>query len=499
MKRLLTILFLLTAFAGYSADRITATVTITNFPVTGNAINGRIWTNATTATTILTNLASINSATTNMFLHFAGTPLGSPNWILAYVSSNAISFEGQVGQAVAITLVGTSWASVTYETNSGPQSKTAIYPFSSIRYATNQTNQASSFVKGMSDHSTNSFSTNAVALSNHVSIGIGPGGGIQTIYGPKNFRSISGTNAGLTNGVIQGARMTNIVGLNGDVFALTNGQYISPTLRNPTSTNGANYGNAFSSPGAGTSSEQFGTGATGSGESALAVGASAFATGLGSVSVGAGGTAAGAYDTYVGASGALEGGGGVGLGFGVTISVTNGVAIGTLSSVTNAGSVAIGASATTTENNQIRLGASTYTVSVPGRIVAASSTNNTLTGTNTVGGDLSFDARANTSLANGNNAGVLLGTNVYVRLSGPSAAYVINGIAAERGGAYHICQFANPAGTVTIANESGTDPVAANRILTSTGADLVYTNNPVIVPFIYDGAASRWRPIIQRQ
>lgn len=486
MKRLLSILVLLCPLMVGAASVNTYTVYPTNYAVSGDTItvNGvaRTFTNATTATTILTNRTSLAGLMTNVFNAFGQYPMGAS---ISFGSSTSLVFRG-LNLTLATASGATNWAVVV--TNLAPSTNyyAAMVPDYNMP-GTNtdavKINTANYLARYIDVHvTTNAFREAATVVSN--------------LVGRTSAQDVG--NKTITNSTLSGSAITNAQRIHGTVAFLTNGNYITPTLRNPVSTNSTNYGLAISSPGSGSGSEQFGSGATASGAGALAVGLSPIASGVDSISLGNNSTAAGVSDVSVGNGNELTGGRGAALGNNIVISSTNGTALGFGATVTNANSVAIGANATTTEDDQIRLGTSTLTVSVPGRLIAASSTNNTLTGTNTVKGDLSFDARVNTSLANGNNAGVLLGTNVYIRLMGPSASYVINGIAAERAGAYHILQLTNPAGTVTIANESGTDPTAANRILTGTGGDLVFTNNPVVLPFFYDGAASRWRPVWTR-
>lgn len=109
------------------------------------------------------------------------------------------------------------------------------------------------------------------------------------------------------------------------------------------------------------------------------------------------------------------------------------------------------------------------------------------------GSDISFGRYANTSLANGVNAAVLVGTNVFMEVSGPSAAFTINGIFA--GGSTRdgkeILIYNGTGFDMTVANQSGGDPTAANRIITMTGADRTTTGNG-FVRLIYSAGASRW-------
>jgi hypothetical protein len=287
--------------------------------------------------------------------------------------------------------------------------------------------------------------------------------------------------------------------------------------------NGTNVGAAFSSPGSAASSEQFGGGALATNTAALAIGNGALAGGVSSTAIGlnaraigsggvtavgngaeatneqavAYGPSARAYGTNtiaIGSEALASTNNNIAIGTTATATVAGGIAIGNAASSAHLDSVAIGTSSSTTTSNQIQLGSSSHLVSVTGALIGTS-TNLTLRGTNNVEGDVAYTARVNTSLANGNNAGVLLGTNVYLRLLGPTAAYTLAGFSSERAGAFHILQLTNPAISITIGNESGVEPTAANRILTGTGGDLTLTNNPAFLQIIRDGAADRWRVV----
>lgn len=123
--------------------------------------------------------------------------------------------------------------------------------------------------------------------------------------------------------------------------------------------------------------------------------------------------------------------------------------------------------------------------------LTGSSSNFVHKGTNQYTGDIAFSRYDITSLANGNNAAVNPGTNVYLKVSGPTTNFTINGISGGRDGRRLYIQ--NSTGyQMTIANDSGVDPTAANRILTGVGGDLVMSNNPTFLAFTYDSAANRW-------
>ena len=122
--------------------------------------------------------------------------------------------------------------------------------------------------------------------------------------------------------------------------------------------------------------------------------------------------------------------------------------------------------------------------------------NITANGTNTLNSALAYTRKNNTALASGNNnAGVDCSTNVYLKVSGPSAAFAINGVNGGYNGRILVIQ--NSTGqTMTIANDSGVDPTAANRIYTGLSQDLTITNSPgVVVTLMYDSAATHWTVI----
>lgn len=118
-------------------------------------------------------------------------------------------------------------------------------------------------------------------------------------------------------------------------------------------------------------------------------------------------------------------------------------------------------------------------------------TNVTFAATNYSTGIFGHTRANNTSLANGSNAGIDFGAKVYVKLkAGPTAAFTINGIAGGADGRELIIDN-SIAQNMTIANDSGTEPVPANRIYTRTGAD-VSTTGQGVVRLIYDSEDTHW-------
>lgn len=117
--------------------------------------------------------------------------------------------------------------------------------------------------------------------------------------------------------------------------------------------------------------------------------------------------------------------------------------------------------------------------------------NSSIIGTNTVIGVWSYPRANHSSLANGNNAGIDFGTNVFVKIkAGPTAAFALCGIQGGRDGREF--KLYNATGQdMTILNDSGVEPTAANRIYTNTGATITITANG-FAHLIYDSEDSRW-------
>lgn len=118
-------------------------------------------------------------------------------------------------------------------------------------------------------------------------------------------------------------------------------------------------------------------------------------------------------------------------------------------------------------------------------------TNAFYVGTQNVGESWAYNRANHTSLANGPNAGVNFGAKVYAKIkAGPSAAFSINGITGGTDGRILILDN-SIAQNMTIANDSGVEPTAANRIYTRTGGDIATTGQGVVT-LIYDSEDSRW-------
>jgi len=116
-------------------------------------------------------------------------------------------------------------------------------------------------------------------------------------------------------------------------------------------------------------------------------------------------------------------------------------------------------------------------------------------GTNTWSGQIRYPGNLSTTLSAGNNAGVDFGAGAVfaVITSGPGAAFAICGIAGGADGRTLVVH--NATGyPMTISDDSGVDPTAANRIYTPSGEDMVLSG-ACTAGLVYDGNSSRWRVV----
>ena len=490
MKSLRFILMAL-IMSGYSraADLITSYIVLTNNPTTNAqtiTINGttKSWTNSVTSSpgTLIPTTNTVANSATNLLNHLTIYRVSTAHYLSQTTPTN-VTLRGAAGEALTVTLAG-GWGFVTNSTQTVATPSYLVRVPLSISVASNEQTIASLLVKGLSDYSTNSFDTNSTSLANYVSKGAHAQ---QTVIAPTFL-----VQGGISNTLgIVGGGISNVT-ISGTVVALTNGYFTNTVLASPISTNGANYGNAFRSPGSYPNSDQFGSGAQVAGGNSIAVGPNAVSVtngtaigylasaGTNGVAVGSGADSSGSiYSVAIGQNSAAN-------------AASNSMALGQSSVASHSFSTALGYGAQTTSNAQVMVGSSSLTVTVPGMLwVTGTQTNTTLTGTNVINGRVDFKSRANTSPANGNNSGVVLGTNVFVRISGPTTIGAYAGFAAEQDGSWHIVSFTG-AITNTFYNSSGLEATAANRITTGTGGDLSLTNNPLVVLMVYDAATSRW-------
>lgn len=527
-----------------AADRITATISVTNAPIGSTnkiTINAdtRSFTNSVTGApaSLIQETNSIPWTATNLLQQLSAYRVSQFHFLGQSASTN-VRVIGSVGEALTVTLAG-GWGYVTYTTQTVSSPTFVVRVPMTVEPTSNRTEIASLLVKGQSDNSTNSFATNAIALSNYITKGASP---VQSIASELRV-------AGNINNGVSSLSVSNLENFGNAIRSFGAGGNSFQAGSNATATAARSVAIGNSSSASATDALAVGTSAQATNSSATAVGVSA-ASGQLSTAIGASADASANAATAVGNGSQAIGSGSGAFGQGTISSAagsfaagqnstasadyaiaignentdasgTNAVAIGFNAAATAYRATALGPGAsaslphssaiggydtagtatTATETNQIRLGTAIQKVSVPGILEVdsvaklASITNAALRGTNIINARLDLTRRDNTGLANGNNAGVILGTNVYVKLSGPSATYTINGIAAGQDGTFHIVELDNPVASITIAHESGTDPTAANRINTGTGANVTITNNPAFIQVIYSTAASRWRVI----
>lgn len=105
-----------------------------------------------------------------------------------------------------------------------------------------------------------------------------------------------------------------------------------------------------------------------------------------------------------------------------------------------------------------------------------------------IAGDIALRGGAFTAV-NGNNNNINIGGASFVRITGPTAAFTITGIAGGVNGKVVILYNAATY-NMTIANEN-TNSTATNRITTLTGSGVTTTGVGAIT-LIYDSTASRW-------
>lgn len=507
MKRLITFIALFFCASTFAQDtQINALVTFTNTAGTTDGmqavVNGNTRTFKNTVVTPATEIAvsgTIGGSATNYFNHAVNFPYPGVDSVqmidhLGAAVTNAVKLIGRKNQAMAVT-VTTALGTVTFVTNTVSTMYTVRVPGASESSA-QRTNIYSLLTTAFNDYSTNAIDQNKtvasqlVGLTNTQTISIG----IKTFTGANIYSNATQQWVGGTNSSYVGR--------------LTNGYWTNGILHSPTLTNGINRGNAFSSRGPtdGDGSEQFGNTAQARNVEALAVGFSSQVDASRGVGIGADSSvetnsnlsiAIGWFSRIFSNSpnSILLGAGGR---LGVTRFVTNGIGIGSNTTIDYNDSVGIGTDSAPTEARQIMLGSSVVNyIYANGRVESSVGyTNATMIGTNVVTAAIHLTRLDNTSLANGNNAAVDIGgtagsSRTYVKVSGPTAAFNINGIAGGANGRFLIIHNTTSQ-NMTIANDSGVDPTAANRIYTGTAADVTITNKPGIAEFIYDSAQSRW-------
>jgi hypothetical protein len=468
---LFTLLFCLASRAS-AADLITVVIQTTNGTVSGNSVtlqgSLRYGTNAISGSTWVTN-ASPAQSSTNLLQNLTLSPI-SLAWSVQQTNTNTIVIYGAAPLTASIS---SGWGILTLYTNAGTNHHAFMLPYKSIPTAT-RTNDVSDVLESIgSSVPTNTVPPTAPAFAAFI----------------NSTTSQTGSNKTWVGGVLNGNRSTNVIGLHGTNYSLYGGLYTSPRLLSPNTTNLVNQGNAISSIGSGSSSEQFGSGAAASGTSSTALGNASIASADFSTALGWAAEADGLNDVAIGAGAGANGGNAVAVGTGAAVTVLNGIAIGTSASALFVNSAAFGYAAAATTSNQVRIGSSTHTVSIPGTLEATLTTNSTVGGTNRWKGDIAWEEATYSSMANTNNT-VPAFTNAVVYLSGSTTAHDIAGVAGGRKG-LRIRFYDSGTLPLTIRNLGG-GASAGNRIRIRTGNDATLTNNPACFELDYSSTASEW-------
>ena len=432
LKLLLLSLFLVVPAFAQSTNRVTIQLTVTNgtsnsFSMT---LNGDTRTFATSvslpASEIYTNDTIAGSAS-NLYNHIVSSPFSRVR-IFGYTNgSDTIYLRGDLGLSMSATILS-NWATLSYSTQVFSSGLIGVRVPIETETATQATNIASLITRAIGNLATNSIRADAPAMANFLGLTNEQTMTRKTLTGPF-----------INNGTNSGTVLTNIPRANVGVLVATNVNVLGGTVSNVTLTN-ISYINStvarldtltvwtaatitnLSAPGTGLSSLQIGNTAAG-GDYSIAIGVTAeaptnyaSAVGYNARSTEVGGTAMGFessalayYTTAVGA--------------GANATKVFASSFGQNASANYSNSTAIGASATTTTTNQIRLGTASETVSIPGKLEAASITNGLFTGTNVWSGDVSYSRYDVSTLANGNNIAVTFGTNYNINLSGTCLLY----------------------------------------------------------------------------
>jgi len=440
---LLLLLCALCASVASGADRITASIIITNgpttngmtFAITTTGSTTRTWTNSVqnSASQILTNATASGSAT-NLYLHLSATPPAGA--VVSLTGATNITIAAGTGVPLSISGSG-NYFSVTYAT----QAVTATFDVR-IPMSVESTAQKTNISSGLVDWLNYSGNTNQLGQTNPALAQLLGTTNTQTISGSKTFSSTSGIwNGNVTNSPYVSS--TNFLLIGGKFYAYDNV--------------GAGVSNIFQYNG---NSLEFMPGGVVLNSTTVngAIDVSGNINAGTNIVMNNGGSFSFAFD----------GSGGLSM-YAASVPSTN--IIGTLQATQDVRTASL-------------------TVSNSAAIARATFSN---TNTFPAGSDVSFGRFAVTSLANGNNAAVPVGTNLFVEVSGPSTAFTINGINAanaQRDG--KLLVILNRTGqNMTIAHQSGTDPTAANRIITMTGADRATTGDGAAT-FLYDSSTSRW-------
>ena len=440
-------------------DRKTALVTVTSNPSAGDTltVNGNVRTWRTSVSSASTEIGIVGTTSLNndaLFDHVLSYPFTSPFLTITKPTSTSIRLTAPVDAALTVTASG-SWATVALTTNTTTVGRLVRVPGSMEPVQSTATNMFSLLASDLGTYSTNSIPAGSQLLTNFVSTA-----GTQTITGYKVFSlaSVQGTNS-LSHhipGIVtlqsydSGENPIANVGVDNDGYW---------SLRS-TDSSGSADALSLSDP-----------------DDWVILNRATADNVYGQL---------GAANTWTATNTFAQ----------ITNSVIRGGVItgSTLSNINLASSTNIfltgGTITNVTINGATLAGNNTYSGAI-GTVTNGTWYSATLADDITLSGDLGLGQSTSSSLANGSNSGVDLSGKTYWKLSGPTAAWSIDGIVAGNAGDFLIIQ--NDSGyQLTFGNQSGSESTAANRIVTQSNADEVGYDVNLLV---YDGNSSRWRLI----
>ena len=209
MHRLLFILLLsLSVLPARAANRITATLTVTNTPSDGDYFilnaDTRTWKTAVvTASTQIEIGAAIGAHTTNSYLQTATYPFTGPVYVRLN-GTNAVDYIGQVGTAMAGTISG-SWGAWSYSTQTVTSATSVRVPISAEPTGAQQTAIVDYLIEGIFNEG---LDTSTIDASSPVLVNFVDTSETQTVAGAKTF---TGANTySNASQLLSGGSVTNV-------------------------------------------------------------------------------------------------------------------------------------------------------------------------------------------------------------------------------------------------------------------------------------------------
>lgn len=470
--RIATALLLLLAVAADAASvRRYATISITGNPANGNTvtINGDIRTWKTTVADPTIELQTTNSvanAQTNLTQHLSAYPPSGPMYSYLGASVGQVVIAAPVDTLLVVS-IGGGWATVAYSTNTVSTSYTLQLPF------TTQTNTLRTNMMDWLAGSLNLYATTSLVSGSTIAAQLVGVTNTQTVTGRKTF---SGVNIHTNTGWIQFPSGLSVYNTNGIIWTKNAGAV-------STNTHYVLTGDSFGWPTIHDSGDGYVTSLPDDLGGILTLGmANAYFPLLTDSAHKNQWTSSNEF------SGVLVTNLNIISGVATNLTINGGTISGNLSLVTNGTWTGGTLTSATVSSGTISGNALAIT---NGTFYTGIYSNATLNGTTTVSTNLSLTENTLTSLTSSNNAGVVLPTAFTRITSGPTAPFVICGITGGNNG--RMVHLSNLTGyPMTIANESGADSTATNRILTGNGID---SSDLLSASLIYDGTSTRWRLI----